>query len=287
MPDRTKDLHRAAQLLDRAPYVFARSMAANPHCYTLRRKWADDKDFCFVVQTIRLYGYQSWFQGWAYTQLDLNGWTYWTMGDPVASTILINRKSTQYENAWDYVADYYDEAHAAEAGVEQNSAMMRQVPDLTGDVLDIECGLGGLLRHFQPDPDRYTGIDPSQALLRKLAAAAPAYEPCLRRCAMSDFYPDQRYDIFTAMSGRASRLTAENLEQIQHLARSNATLIAVTYADPEVGALGMTERLSGFAEVLPNHLPRLLGEDRATTIEAGGYQLYVVPVDQIRSHPSE
>ena len=44
------------------------------------------------MRFIRAHGYQNQFEGSWYTQLDVGGHTYWTMGAPVAETILINRK---------------------------------------------------------------------------------------------------------------------------------------------------------------------------------------------------
>lgn len=79
-------------------------MLENPHWYTLRKTWARDEDFVWVVGLIRALGQRRKFQGHWYTQLDINDHVYWTMGWPIGSldggwdrlskagTILINRK---------------------------------------------------------------------------------------------------------------------------------------------------------------------------------------------------
>jgi hypothetical protein len=101
-----EDLARVAQLLAAHPWVFARTMADNPHWYTLRKNWVDDDDFVFVVQFIRRWGYVERFpdpkRGWPYILLGVDSFKYWTMGDPCEPgpynpsgqdcTILINRK---------------------------------------------------------------------------------------------------------------------------------------------------------------------------------------------------
>lgn len=95
---------RLAELLENAEWRFAKTMAHNPHHYTLRKTWTRDEDFVWCVERIRTLGYRVKFQGHWYTQLDVNDHFYWTMGWPigsldwgwdrlnVAGTILINRK---------------------------------------------------------------------------------------------------------------------------------------------------------------------------------------------------
>jgi hypothetical protein len=67
-------------------------MPENPHWYTLRKTWTDDAAFIEVVEFIRQYGYREKFKGNRYTVMDIGGYHYWTMGWPIKSTILINRK---------------------------------------------------------------------------------------------------------------------------------------------------------------------------------------------------
>jgi hypothetical protein len=100
------DLARVRWLLETAPWTFARTMASNPHWYTLRRKWQNDSDFVFVVKSIRAWGQVERFpdpvKGWPYIALDVEGFHYWTMGGPCElappeewgpeETVLINRK---------------------------------------------------------------------------------------------------------------------------------------------------------------------------------------------------
>lgn len=73
------------------PWRHARTMPDNPHAYAVRRD-ADDRDFDLVVLHIRERGYQRVFAGFEYTQLDAGGFTYWSMGDSLPTTLLINRK---------------------------------------------------------------------------------------------------------------------------------------------------------------------------------------------------
>jgi hypothetical protein len=96
MTDQPDDLQALTDLLEAQTSVFARTMPHNPHEYTLRKTWANDDDFVRAVLFIRTRGAFEWWpdpvRGRCYVYLDLNGWHYRTMGDPLGRTVLINRK---------------------------------------------------------------------------------------------------------------------------------------------------------------------------------------------------
>ncbi len=72
-------------------WVFAKTMPQIPHWYTLRSKAQRDEDFSAFVREIELRGVQRQFGQSSFTYLDFEDWTYWTMGEPVENTTLINR----------------------------------------------------------------------------------------------------------------------------------------------------------------------------------------------------
>lgn len=71
-------------------WIFAKTMPQNPHWYTLRKEH-DTVLFDNAVVFIREYGHKVLFKGRPYIQYILDGFTYWTMGNPLNETILINR----------------------------------------------------------------------------------------------------------------------------------------------------------------------------------------------------
>lgn len=83
------------KLLESATYRFARTMPWIPHWYTLRKTWNDDSLFAAVVKAIRDLGeVRPWPEKkpkYHHTYFDANGWTYWSMGEPIHETTLINR----------------------------------------------------------------------------------------------------------------------------------------------------------------------------------------------------
>lgn len=63
-----------------------------PHEYTIRA-WRPeaDEDFVRAAAWIREFGYPQAFYGNTYIYFDLDGLKYWTMGDPLAETTVLNR----------------------------------------------------------------------------------------------------------------------------------------------------------------------------------------------------
>src|SRR6188472_2649090 len=86
------DLHRLTFALETADYRFAKTMPKWPHWYTLRKTWGSEDEFVWCVVQIREHGFTEKFAGRDFRAFALNGWKYWTMGDTLDGTILINRK---------------------------------------------------------------------------------------------------------------------------------------------------------------------------------------------------
>lgn len=86
------DRKRAERYIESVRWQFAKTMPLTPHEYTLK-KWKAELagEFEWLVVEIREYGYQATFKGRRYVYLKVGAFAYWTMGAPVADTILINR----------------------------------------------------------------------------------------------------------------------------------------------------------------------------------------------------
>lgn len=77
--------------LESKTWTFAKTMPKNPHYWSVKKDWKDDKAFESAVSYIYKNGVKEKYGGWTYTVLYLNGWRYWTMNEPVSKTNLINR----------------------------------------------------------------------------------------------------------------------------------------------------------------------------------------------------
>jgi len=82
----------ATEYTARVRWTFAKTMPRHPHEYTVRQHRPEyDELFCTFVEMIRRYGYVKKWDGRTYVYLDLDGWSYWTMGNPISETTIINR----------------------------------------------------------------------------------------------------------------------------------------------------------------------------------------------------
>lgn len=95
--DKGKDIIRFGNIVEANEWTFAKTMPDKPHCYTLRKDFADDNDFVFMYEVINGLGKVEMFEGYPYTCFYHGEYKYWTMGEPLNHadgkwyTILINR----------------------------------------------------------------------------------------------------------------------------------------------------------------------------------------------------
>lgn len=76
--------------VDAAPWTFARTMPEWPHEYIVRRD-VDDDLFMALVRHIRSNGVSQKFYRTKRKYLQDRGLLYWTMGEPLKETTIINR----------------------------------------------------------------------------------------------------------------------------------------------------------------------------------------------------
>ncbi|MEJ6581198.1 MAG: hypothetical protein QNL68_15550 [Akkermansiaceae bacterium] len=81
-------------------WTFAKTYAETwPHEYIVRER-VDEQLFVQLVRHIRAHGYEGVFYRKAITYFDEDGLVYWTMGEPIEVTTIINRceKEQTYEH---------------------------------------------------------------------------------------------------------------------------------------------------------------------------------------------
>jgi len=71
-------------------WTFAKTMPEWPHEYIVRNR-VDETLFVRLVEHIRSHGYEGHFYQRVITYYHEAGLVYWTMGAPLAETIIINR----------------------------------------------------------------------------------------------------------------------------------------------------------------------------------------------------
>ena len=91
-PDDIKKLIRSVT------WTFAETMPEWPHEYIVRNK-VDEELFVQMAHHIRTFGYPGKFYTKEITYFEEDGLIYWTMGNPIEETTIINR--TQKENSFE------------------------------------------------------------------------------------------------------------------------------------------------------------------------------------------
>ena len=87
------------QFIDSSQWTFAKTMPEWPHEYIVRGR-VDEDLFVRLVRHIRANGYERNFYQKSITYYDDSGLVYWTMGEPLEETIIINR--CRKENSFEY-----------------------------------------------------------------------------------------------------------------------------------------------------------------------------------------
>jgi hypothetical protein len=229
------DLERFRTLVEPREFVFAKTMPEIPHWYTMRRSWAADGSFDEAVALQRRIGYvRSWPPGAArgrkYTYLNLNGFKYWTMGEPVAACPLMNRAAVSYPgNPFDSVAAVYDDRFADPEHRREDDELMGLLDIMSGErVLDIGSGTGVLLDRHQIDPDLYVGCEPSSGMRAVFTAKHPGHTVIpapLEDCAAGQF------DLIVALYGTASYLSPEALATLNDRLALDGRMFLMFYED--------------------------------------------------------
>ena len=78
--------------VDSNSWTFAKTMPDWPHFYIVRQP-VDESLFVKLVEHIRQFGYKGAFYEKMITYFEEDGLIYWTMGNPVDETTIINRTS--------------------------------------------------------------------------------------------------------------------------------------------------------------------------------------------------
>lgn len=94
-PTPTEVLAEARAFIEQAKWRFAWTLRWHPHEYTVRawhQEAGTEADFEAMVLRIREHGYEDTFGKRTFVYLEVDHWRYWTMGNPLAETTVVNRE---------------------------------------------------------------------------------------------------------------------------------------------------------------------------------------------------
>ena len=158
-------------LISSVQWTWAKTYLSIPHEYIVRgRCGLTDQEFEYLVHAQREHGvYEQWHK-YNLPYLYIDGYKYWTMGDAIENTTIINRQKVFTE------FDALDHQEVA-----QRNELIQEVVRLFNsafagrEVYEGGCGEGRTIQNFGIPPHQYRGVDPSQKAIDKLKAAFPEY----------------------------------------------------------------------------------------------------------------
>ena len=126
------------RLIGKCQWTFAKTMPTCPHEYIVRNKCAlSDEEFVFFVQSQREFGVpQQWWK-YNFPYLHIDGYKYWTMGDTIENTIIINRAKDDNSQIHIVEQQSVEQQSVEQQSVEQQSQKDKLTLSITtiGDLL--------------------------------------------------------------------------------------------------------------------------------------------------------
>ncbi len=234
-------------------WIYAKTMPQNPHHYALRDKWIGDYPFDQAVEFLRSNGYRETYQGRPYTQINVNGHFYWTMGAPIPATILINRKPLMLAADYDKIAEQYDSLFVDERDIAMNEAVMDIIGDVSRlSVLDAGCGTGLFLDY--KTPAKYAGVDISAGMISVLRKKHPAAQATVTP--FISFAGDAEYDLTVCLFGTADYMSEDEVRRLTETVKIGGRVVAMFFAPDYTPA---THDLTGIAPAYNRHDMGLVG----------------------------
>lgn len=159
----------ARKLINQVHWTWAKTYVAVPHEYIVRgRCGLSDQEFEYLVYAQRENGIPEQWHKYNFPYLYIDGYKYWTMGDAIEDTTIINRQKVFSE---------FDNIGVMEEI--QSDIIYGQVAQLFHtafpgrDVYEVGCGTGVTFERFNIEPTRYRGVDPSKKAIEQFKQSHP------------------------------------------------------------------------------------------------------------------
>ena len=161
----------ARTLIGKVKWIWAKTYLSVPHEYIVRGKCGlTDEDFRYLVIAQREYGIHEQWHKYNFPYLYLDGYKYWTMGDAVEETIILNRQKVFSE---------FDSLDSQEQIISRD--LCKTVSELYNSmfhgraVYECGCGYGTSIKDFGFQLYQYRGIDPSKKAIAKFKDNHPDF----------------------------------------------------------------------------------------------------------------
>ena len=159
----------ACKLINQVHWTWAKTYVSLPHEYIVRgRCGLNDQEFEYLVQAQREQGVTEQWHKYNFPYLYIDGYKYWTMGDPIENTTIINRQKvfSEFDNIG-VMEDIQSESLYNQVSQMFNTTFPNR------DVYEVGCGTGVTFERFNIEPTHYRGVDPSKKAIEQFKQSHP------------------------------------------------------------------------------------------------------------------
>jgi hypothetical protein len=195
---------RIRELISKCKWTWARTYLDIPHEYIARYKCELlDSEFVEFFNAQRRFGIKErWANTW-HQYLYLDGYKYWTMGNPLEVTKVMNRQKLFDEfDTFEWPLErYYSES-------EHEATCETIIRNFDKPVFEIGLGNGEFVKSTKISPDRYYGIDPSRKAIERFRKNVIGYYKCCSTKAFEETHSkwSEGDKVVIALFGTASYL---------------------------------------------------------------------------------
>lgn len=177
--------NKLRKFIQRCNWKWAQTYLTCPHEYIVRGKCAlSDREFVEFVEAQREFGLHQVWGKYNNQYLFIDGYKYWTMGDTIPNTTIMNRQKLFGE--YDKIADQYDNLFTDEDSRRQDAQIGAIIKSLKGTIYEIGCGSGLAVEIGGIDRMMYQGVDPSRSMIELFRSKHPEFSMRIRRKAFEE-----------------------------------------------------------------------------------------------------
>lgn len=207
------DYEKLREFIKRCKWCWATSMIDIPHEYIHRDKCALSKDeFYYFVNAQRENGVHERWGKYNFPYLYIDGYKYWTMGDPLETTWILNRQKVF--NEFDFLEWPIPKLYT----IREMDTMVKTILFTFKDRKIFEAGIGNgdFMKLASLQPESYYGVDPSK---KSIAQFRENVSGIYRRCSTKSFEESinkwlAANSVIIALFGAASYFMHQYLEKL-------------------------------------------------------------------------
>lgn len=215
-PDNIYDVTKIKAYIDKCQWRWAKTYQSIPHEYIVRNKCElSDDEFLYIVKAQRDTGIHEVWGKYYFPYLYIDGYKYWTMGDPIDQTIILNRQKVFSEfDKLKNTPHHYEEESKKEIAKMLTSTFSKPI-------FEVGFGDGWLIKEAQLSPDQWYGVEPSRKCIEYVKEKYPTFAKRIMHQSFEEAINKWKNQdcVVTALFGTASYLMNEYLRLLNESGR--------------------------------------------------------------------